>query len=117
MERWCADAESHTERENLRLFAKQPYKRNLHSAKETYILRWCTNGERQRERENILVGFLKIWAKFEKEPYKRDLYTAKETYILRWYRWRRAERERGKCGYRVATMSKLLKNIGLFCRI
>ena len=68
------------------------------------------------------MGSLKIKVSFAKDPYKRDLYFAKETCIFK---------EPVNCCHPIAvnmtqpfkeqpetdTDSRLLKNIGLFCKI
>ena len=59
---------------------------------------------------------LNILVSFAKEPYKRDLYSAKETYISK-ERTNRSHHIMLIMSYGVATISRLHKNISLFCKI
>jgi len=57
----------------LELFSKEPYKRDIYSAKDTY------NFKEPTTRSHPILG-VKYLELFAKEPYKRDIYSAKETY-------------------------------------
>ena len=66
-----------------------------------------------------LVGSLKLYVSFAKEHYKRDLYSLKRCILLiaHSYRVVFSAATIATALYGVATISRLLKIIGLFCRI
>jgi len=63
-------------------FVKEPYKRDLYSAKETYNLKEPTNRSHPISYIVLrLVGSLKLQVSFAQQPYKRDLYSPKRPII------------------------------------